>query len=310
MVNLKNPISLTNLMRMTVTSVRSGARHVGSPIRVATFVAAVAVITGGVAPAPVIAQTVSTPAAPWITLPDELFEAPALGLESESREDGRSPGVAPSFSELFGSIGNDFKSFPTGRNIMWLAIGGGLSGLSHEADDELTASLSTSGAVNTLKPGKYIGGTLAQMGAAFATYGIGRLTGSDTVAVVGADLVRAQVLTQGITQGIKFIGGRTRPDGTGRSFPSGHTASAFATSTVLQRHFGWKVGIPAYGLATYVAASRLSENRHYLSDVIFGATLGILAARQVTVDLGKTKFAVEPMVVPGGGGVSLVRIGR
>ena len=218
--------------------------------------------------------------------------------------------MGPAFSDLFRSIGNDFKSFPTQQNLLWLPVGGGLSGLSHEADDELTAYLSSSGVARTLKPGKVIGGALAQAGAAFATYGIGRLIKSPTTASVGADLVRAQVLTQGITQGIKLVAGRTRPDGTSRSFPSGHTASAFATGTVLQRHFGWKVGLPAYGLAVYVGASRLSENRHYLSDVIFGATLGVLAGRQVTVSFGNTKFALTPQAVPGGAGIALVKIGR
>jgi membrane-associated phospholipid phosphatase len=130
------------------------------------------------------------------------------------------------------------------------------------------------------------------------------------VASVGADLVRAQVLTQGITQAIKLTAGRTRPDGTSLSFPSGHTASSFATATVLHRHYGWKVGVPAYVLAGYVGTSRLSENRHYLSDVIFGATVGILAGRQVTMSFGKTKFALTPRAVPGGAGIALVKIGR
>jgi membrane-associated phospholipid phosphatase len=59
-----------------------------------------------------------------------------------------------------------------------------------------------------------------------------------------------------------------------------------------------------------VAASRLSENRHYLSDVIFGATLGVLAGRQVTLRFGKTRFALTPQAVPGGAGIALVKIGR
>ena len=265
-------------------------------------VLAAALVVGGLAPAPTFAQTVSTPV-PWVTLPEK-----PLFVGSSASESG--PDVGPAFSELFRSIGNDFKSFPTQQNLLWLAVGGGLSGLSHEADDELTAHLSSSRAVSTLKPGKVIGGALVQAGAAFATYWIGRLIKSPTTAAVGADLVRAQVLTQGITQGIKLVAGRTRPDGTSLSFPSGHTASAFVTGTVLQRHFGCKVGIPAYGLAAYVGASRLSENRHYLSDVIFGATLGVLAGRQVTINFGKTKFALTPQAVPGGAGIALVKIGR
>ena len=233
------------------------------------------------------------------------------GPLSKLWRDARPSELSPSFSQLFRSIGNDFKSFPNRQNISWLVVGAGLSAAAHRADRGLTDQLSSSsGAASALEPGKVIGGTLAQVGGAFATYSIGRWTSSPRVANVGADLVRAQVLTQGIVQGLKVAAGRTRPDGTSLSFPSGHTASVFATGTVLRRHFGWKVGIPAYGLATYVAASRMSENRHYLSDLVFGATLGVLAARQVTVPIGKTKFALTPQVVPGGAAVSFVKIGK
>ena len=104
--------------------------------------------------------------------------------------------------------------------------------------------------------------------------------------------------------------GRTRPDGSVFSFPSGHTATTFATATVLQRHFGWKVGIPAYAAATYVAASRIQVKRHYLSDVAFGAALGIVAGRSVTVGRGDAKFAIAPAAAPGGGAVSFTWLGR
>ena len=77
-----------------------------------------------------------------------------------------------------------------------------------------------------------------------------------------------------------------------------------------QRHFGWKVGIPAYGAASYVAASRLQTNRHYLSDVAFGAALGIVAGRTVTVGHGNARFAVAPVAAPGGGGIAFTWIGN
>ena len=52
---------------------------------------------------------------------------------------------------------------------------------------------------------------------------------------------------------------------------------SFASAAVLQEHFGWKVGLAAYAGAAYVATSRLSERQHYLSDVVFGAAVGIAA---------------------------------
>ena len=74
--------------------------------------------------------------------------------------------------------------------------------------------------------------------------------------------------------------------------------------TVLQRHYGWKAGGLAYGVATYVAASRIQDKRHFLSDVAFGAAIGIAAGRTVTIGVGDNRFAVAPTVTRGGGGVS------
>jgi membrane-associated phospholipid phosphatase len=76
----------------------------------------------------------------------------------------------------------------------------------------------------------------------------------------------------------------------------------------LHRHFGWKVGLPAYGLATYVAASRLQENRHFASDVIFGAAIGIVAGRTVTVGRGRGTFTVAPVALRGGAAVMFTRV--
>jgi hypothetical protein len=56
-------------------------------------------------------------------------------------------------------------------------------------------------------------------------------------------------------------------------------ASAFTAAEVLRRHDGWKLGRAAYVGAAYIATSRLSEREHYLTDVVFGAAIGIAAAR-------------------------------
>jgi membrane-associated phospholipid phosphatase len=77
---------------------------------------------------------------------------------------------------------------------------------------------------------------------------------------------------------------------------------SFASATVLQQHFGWKVGVPAYALASYVALSRVQMKRHYLSDVAFGAALGVAAGRTITIGRSK-QLQLQPMVTDGGGGV-------
>jgi membrane-associated phospholipid phosphatase len=118
------------------------------------------------------------------------------------------------------------------------------------------------------------------------------------------------MLTQGITAAVKLSVRRGRPDGTEFSFPSGHSSVSFASATVLHRHFGWKVGAPAYAVATYVAASRIQEKRHFLSDVVFGAAVGIAAGRTVTIGRGDTRFALAPMASAGGAGVSFTWLGQ
>src|SRR5262245_53544504 len=97
--------------------------------------------------------------------------------------------------------------------------------------------------------GNVIGNFLFQTGAGFATYGAAKAFKSEKGAAVGRDIVRAQLLSQAMVQATKFTVRRERPDGSDRqSFPSGHSSSAFATATVLQHYYGWKVGAPAFVL--------------------------------------------------------------
>ncbi len=59
-----------------------------------------------------------------------------------------------------------------------------------------------------------------------------------------------------------------------RSFPSGHTTTAFAFASVVAMEHEWYLGAGAYALASFVAYSRMNDNEHYLHDVAMGATLG------------------------------------
>lgn len=75
---------------------------------------------------------------------------------------------------------------------------------------------------------------------------------------------------------LKYTVREKRPYGDHRnSFPSGHTTTAFVFASVVAQRHPWYVGVPAYMLATLVAFQRINENRHYLHDVIAGATIGI-----------------------------------
>lgn len=216
----------------------------------------------------------------------------------------------PSFGSLFLNVGRDFRQLPSRETALILGAAGGLTLAARRYDTDLTRRVSTSPALDTaFEAGDQMGGGLAQVGGAFATFAIGRMVRSPRLAGVGADLVRAQIVNTVLTQGLKLAVGRTRPNGGAFSFPSGHTSSSFATAAVLQRHFGWKAGGAAFALAGYVAGSRLQENKHYLSDGIFGAAIGIVAARTVTIGRGTSKLAVTPFSVPRGGGIGFTWVG-
>lgn len=157
--------------------------------------------------------------------------------------------------------------------------------------------------------GNLIGQVAFQASAGFVTYGVGKATGNKKLAYAGRDIVRAQLLSQALVQTLKFTVRRDRPDlSNNKSFPSGHSASMFATATVLSRYYGWKVGVPAYALGGYVAMARMAWNRHHASDVVMGAGFGIASARTVTMNMAKSKFAVGVQPQRGGASVNFTKI--
>lgn len=215
-----------------------------------------------------------------------------------------------SAGSLFSDVVHDFARLPARQNLITLGIGGALAVAVHPAEHDLTALANKSDPLEDLfEFGSSAGGGWAQVGGALGTYALGRGTGNQHVQILGADLLRAQIVNTALTQGIKIAVQRTRPDQGRFSFPSGHTSATFATATVLQRHYGWKVAVPAYGIATYVAGSRLQENKHYASDVIFGAAIGIVAGRTVKVGRGTSSFIVAPVAVPGGAAITFEHVG-
>ena len=65
-----------------------------------------------------------------------------------------------------------------------------------------------------------------------------------------------------LVQPLKLTIRRQRPDLSNRqSFPSGHASVTFAAATVIERHLGWRKSVLGYTIASYVAASRLHDNR-------------------------------------------------
>jgi membrane-associated phospholipid phosphatase len=83
---------------------------------------------------------------------------------------------------------------------------------------------------------------------------------------------------------------RARPDGehkgSNASFPSSHAANAFALAAVFARRWR-RLALPFFVWAAATAWSRMYLNRHFLSDVVVGAAVGILCAWLLGRWLGK-----------------------
>lgn len=194
-----------------------------------------------------------------------------------------SPTGEPSFVSLFTHLPRDAQHLFTAGNGIVFGVGGAAALALHQKDTEIAGHAVTwDGVHSALRAGNRLGNGATQAGFALATYVGGRLTHHAKAAQAGADLVRAQIINALMTDGLKPAVDRTRPNGGRHSFPSGHSSASFATATVLQRRLGWKAGIPAYAMASYVSVSRMTDNKHYASDVVFGATLGVLSGRATT----------------------------
>ena len=229
-----------------------------------------------------------------------IVAAPAYAQSSSAAD----ADAIPTFGEWFTHTLRDLRYLPSAGNLEWLAVGGAAALATHTADGETSRILSESRTLDTsLEAGAIVGGTPFELGAAFAAYGIGRASGNRRIANAGADLVQAQLIAEALTIAVKQATRRARPEGSGFSFPSGHTTAAFASATVLHQHFGWKIGLAAYAVAAYVGASRIHDRRHYLSDVAFGAALGTVAGR--TVMVGR-RHRMALTVVPSNGGAAIV----
>ena len=210
------------------------------------------------------------------------------------------PGATRRF---IGDVAGDYRNMFSADNAPW-ALAGATATAGIATADQALREPTAQPTPLALKPGGTYGNLAFQFPLAVTWWIVGHATGSLRGADTGRDLVRAQIAAMSWTYAIKYAAGRTRPNGDPRSFPSGHTSASFATATVLQAHYGWKVGVPIYGLAAYTAAERVMDEKHWASDVAFGAVVGVLSGRTVTRHLrGGGRVTLGARALPGGGEV-------
>ncbi len=168
------------------------------------------------------------------------------------------------------------------ENLLPLVMGGVATGGAWVLDQQMREWINP-------EPGEDWGQTLETAGGPVwstvfvaSAFTAGRISKNTRFRAASYDLLEASVVNVVYFQSIKLVTQRTRPNGSNnQSFPSGHTSNAFALATVAERHYGWKLGVPAYLLAGAVGASRMKQDMHYFSDVVAGATLGYIVGRTV-----------------------------
>lgn len=98
------------------------------------------------------------------------------------------------------------------------------------------------------------------------------------------------IIIFGTVNALKYTTNQVRPDGSAaNSFPSGHTANAFFGATILAKEYSDKsilIAIGGYSVATATAALRILNNKHWVSDVLVGAGIGIVS--------GEVSYLVYP----------------
>lgn len=212
------------------------------------------------------------------------------------------------FTHVLPNLWHDFKNLATVPSARIAVAGSVAAAASSPADDDLAAWAESAGTASYATLGDTIGNAWFEGGAAVAAYAVGKAAHDARIAHIGSDLIRAQVLNGLLTSGIKLAVDRTRPNGQDYSFPSGHSSATFASAAVLEEHFGWWVGVPAYAVGSFVSWCRVRDRAHWLSDTVAGATLGMAVGKAVTAGHREHAWRVVPARTTGGFAVYVVRI--
>ena len=216
---------------------------------------------------PVCAQTV--PASP----PAEEPAKPRPSVRDDKRR---------TVKNYWNNLAYNFLGVATRGNHEPLLVTGALTAASFAWDDEGKKYFAQHPHPDFGKIGSKLGGTIAVAGLTIGAFASGRMSSGDRPRAATYDLSQAIIVNQVWTQALKLAIRRKRPDGSNRvSFPSGHASNAFTAATVIVRHYP-RLAVPGFGLATYIAVSRMAANKHHFSDIVAGAGFGYGVGRLVT----------------------------
>ncbi len=179
------------------------------------------------------------------------------------------------------NLGRNFVGVFSGQNLLPFAVGAAAvttaSAFDYKTRDLLLGACQSCGSTGATAGGSAM---VPLVGALFVA---GRFSPQGRFRSATYDFAQAMIVNGAYTGILKYSVQRTRPDGSDSlSFPSGHASTAFSLAAVANHHYGWRVGVPAYVLASGIGLSRIESDRHHLSDVLAGATIGLIVGRTVS----------------------------
>ena len=211
-----------------------------------------------------------------------LWEAPA-------EEDCDRLSFGNDFHNAWPTLWRDTQSLVTWNNALILTAAGGLaigfrkSDIDQHVRDEVAEHPQRWG--NGTRILGNVGDIAYQAPVMLGVYGYSVWKQDEGLHDTMGAMLSASVITGVSTSALKLITNTERPSEKWNNgqygFPSYHTASTFAIAAVLDEYYGCQVGLPAYALATAVGFSRLDDQDHDLSDVVFGAALGFVIGKTV-----------------------------
>lgn len=194
--------------------------------------------------------------------------------------DWQSPDPDVSILHLPVKLVDDLPHCIVADNIPIVLTGGTLTALDWaflDKQNSLASYLQTWNTQPLWNVGDFYGEAWIQGGFGVGGWGLGALTNDLRLQEFGRDTIEALAYDGVISLAFKVTVARERPSGGNtESFPSGHSITSFCFAPVVTKYWGLEAGIAAYALAGLDGFSRIEGYHHYLSDVLAGATFGIL----------------------------------
>lgn len=209
-----------------------------------------------------------------------------------------SPDPDTSLAHFPTKLTDDLPHLFCDENIVPFAVGGLATSLDWailDGPNRLAADLQGWNTQPLFDFGNFYGEGWVEGGGALGSWGLGALTNDLRLQEFGRDAAESLIDATVLVTGLKYAVGRERPDGSDNlSFPSGHAITAFCFAPVVTKYWGWEAGAPAYLFATVTALARVEGYHHYMSDVLAGATLGIVIGNAVVYSSKDVNLTIGP----------------